>query len=75
MAKKEDKKVIVRRSFAKEVRETKVVDGKTVTEIKREDWSDQPEQTEFDWEAFDGAMDAMGKVLDSIDRQRIKKPK
>ena len=70
-----NKKVIIRRSGAKVISETKVVDGKTITETRREEWSDQPKELEFNWEEFDKAMDAMGKVLDACSKAFEKKPK
>ena len=63
-------KKIVRRTFVKTISETKVVNGKTVTETKTEQWADTPEVDDNLWKEMDKALDAVGKILDKVGKQK-----
>lgn len=63
-------KKVVTRSFSKSVSETKIVDGKTVTETKTEQWGDNPEVQEDFWKDVDAALDAAGRALDKIGKTK-----
>ena len=63
-------KRVVTRSFCKSVSETKIVDGKTVTETKTEQWGDNPEVPEDFWKDVDVALDAAGRALDKIGKTK-----
>ena len=61
----------VARSVSKVVSETKVVDGKTITETRTERWSDTPEVSDGFWKNLDDAMNACGKMLDEMEKQSV----
>ena len=63
-------KKVVHRSFSKSVSETKVVNGKTVTETKTEQWGDNPEVPDDFWKDVDAALDAAGRALDKIKKTK-----
>ena len=62
------KKTFVKRKFVKVVSEAKVVDGKTVTTTKTEEWSDSPKETKFNWKLFEKIIKNVEKLCEETEK-------